>query len=320
MFQPYDMPLEALKVYSPSLTRASDFQEFWDIGREEMHQHSRKSTQTLVDYPARQVALYRIQYEGFRGAIIGGWYARPKTDHRIPGLVVYHGYNWNYEGGIHETVNWALHGYATFHVSVRGQQGSGQSMPSPHGHVAGWMTQGILDPETYYYRAAYLDAMKAVEWLSEQSGVDPNRIGVTGGSQGGGLSLATASLSDIPRVAVANYPYLCHFRRAVDIAPAGPYGEITEFLRQNGDPEIETQVFHTLSYMDVMNLVPWMTSPVLVSVGLVDQLTPPSTIYATYHHIGSTQKDIRPYRYFGHEVIPQFETERLAFLARILAP
>lgn len=314
MIQPYDMSLEQLHQYTPPLTRSADFSQFWDKSRTLMNSEPWEDHLDEADYPADGVVLSWGEYRGFQGARIRGWYARPDRPGRFPGLVVYHGYNWNFEGGVHDIVNWALHGYAAFGVGVRGQQASGESAPSPHGHVAGWMTQGIMSPETYYYRGVYLDAVRAVEWLSAQDAVDKSRIGVTGGSQGGGLSLAMAALSSQVKAAVADTPFLCHFTRAVDIAPAGPYGEITEFLRRNGEPAIEQQVFETLAYFDVMNLAPWIQCPVLVSVGLVDQLTPPSTIFAAYHHIEAEEKGLRVYRYFGHESIPRFQTEKLAFL------
>lgn len=54
---------------------------------------------------------------------------------------------------------------------------------SPHGHVPGWMTKGILDKDTYYYRGVYLDAVRALEVISGFEEVDETRIAVIGGSQ-----------------------------------------------------------------------------------------------------------------------------------------
>ncbi|NMP23871.1 acetylxylan esterase [Sulfobacillus harzensis] len=318
MLQPYDMPLEQLQNYTPPLSAPPDLDAFWEATLQESGRTPLDANLELVDYPAEGVHVFRITLRGYGEAPLSGWYVRPTQDGPHPGLVLYHGYNWNYEGHIHDVVNWGLHGYAVLAMAVRGQQGSGESMPSPHGHVAGWMTAGILDPEHYYYRGVYADAVRALSWLHGRPEVDAARIGVTGGSQGGGMTLAAAALSNIPVVAVAEYPFLCHFTRAVDIAPAGPYGEITEYLRQNGDPDIERQVFQTLSYFDVMNLASRVVVPTLVSVGLIDQLTPPSTIFAAFHHLGSETKALRVYRYFGHEFIPRFHMEKLQWLKQYL--
>jgi cephalosporin-C deacetylase len=317
VLQQYDLPLEELKLYKPSLTRAEDFDEFWAATKAAVQGQELNVSLREVAYPSHGVRVYELSYFGYGKNLVKGWYAVPTSEGKHPGLVVYHGYNWSYEGQIHEIVNLALHGYATFGMQTRGQQGSEDNLVSPHGHYAGWMTKGILDKETYYYRGVYMDAVLAVEALAQRPEVDASRIGVTGASQGGGLTLAVAALSNIPRVAVAGYPYLCHFRRAVDVAQAMPYLEINQFFRRNMDPQVEELAMKTLSYFDAMNLGPWITCPVLVSIGLIDDITPPSTVFAAYNHM-QCPKDIRHYRYYGHEYIPAFETERLSMFKRHL--
>lgn len=313
--QPYDMPISQLQNYRPDLTAQDDvLRQFWDDGLRHVTDLPWNDCLERVDYPALGVRLFAVTLDGVDGAPLHGWYAYSEHGGARPGLVTFHGYNGRYENGIHDVVNWALHGYAALALATRGQQGSGERIQGIHGHPAGWMTQNILDPEAYYFRWVYLDAVRILEWFQTLAEVDSSRIGITGGSQGGGITLAAAALSSVPSVAVADYPFLCHFGRAVDIAPAGPYGEISEFLRQNGDPETETQVWHTLSLHDAMNLAPWIRIPVLVSSGLIDQLTPPSTIFAAYNHMASDDRAIRVYRYFGHEAIPRFHTEKLAWL------
>lgn len=316
MAQPYDMPLEQLQKYRPALTREPDFDEFWDATLRELGDVPIDATYEEVPYPAKGVRLYQVTYSGFGGANIVGWYAEPlhsAHDGLLPGLVLFHGYNWSFQGGVHDVVNWALHGYATFAMLCRGQQSSEDNSVSPHGHMSGWMTKGILNKETYYYRAVYMDAVRALEILSARTNVDEKRIGVVGGSQGGGLSIAVASLSKIPTAVVAEYPYLAHFRRAIDVVPSGPYLEINEFFRRNGESHIEEAAMRTLSYHDVMNLAPRINAPTLIASGLVDEITPPSTIFAVYNHI-QAEKRICVYRYFGHEYIPLFHIERLQFL------
>ncbi|KPV40921.1 acetylxylan esterase [Alicyclobacillus ferrooxydans] len=315
--QQYDLPIEELKRYKPNLTRAEDFRDFWTSTQAAALGHESNVLLREVAYPSNGVNVYELSYLGFGNNVVKGWYAVPKSDAPHPGLAVFHGYNWSYEGQIHEIVNLALHGYATFGMQTRGQQGSEDNLISPHGHHAGWMTKGILDKESYYYLGIYMDAVLAMEVLAQRPEVDSSRIGVTGASQGGGITLAVAALSKIPRVAVAGYPYLCHFRRAVDVAQSMPYLEINQFFRRNMDPMVEETAMKTLSYFDVMNLAPWITCPVLVSIGLIDDITPPSTVFAAFNHL-KCPKEICYYRYFGHEYIPAFETERLSTLKRYL--
>ena len=320
MAQQYDMPLEALKEYKPKLTKESDFDEFWSNSLHQLGEVPVKYELTPYDYPVKGVKVYRVSYPGFENANIEGWLAIPDGEGLRPGIVLYHGYNWAYEGMTYDVVNWALNGYVAMNMLVRGQQGNSvDNIVSSSGFNAGWMSKGILNPYEYYYRAVYLDAVRAVEVLASMPEVDETRIGVTGGSQGGGLSLAAVALSDIPKVAVVDYPYLSHFERAIDITPQGPYLEIIQYLRRNSKPEIETQVKKTLSYFDNMNLASRIKCRTWVSVGLVDEITPPSTIFATYNHL-TCPKEIAVFRYFGHESIPGAIETKLRLLMNELNP
>lgn len=319
MVQQYDLPLEELREYKPRPTKQPDFDGFWLKTLEELAAVPVEYRLTpYPSYPARGIKVYEISFSGYNNAHICGYLALPDSPGPHPGLVTYHGYNWGAEGNVHDAANWALHGYATLHMLVRGQQGgSTDNVTASHGHTAGWMSKGILSPEEYYYRAVYMDAVRAVEVLASMEEVDGSRIGVTGGSQGGGLTLAAAALSRIPRVAVADYPYLSDFNRAIDITPQGPYNELNEFFRRYSSPEIESKARTTLTYFDMINLAPRIQCHTLITVGLVDEITPPSTIFAAYNHL-ECPKEILVFRYFGHEHIPAAVEPKLRTLMTYL--
>ena len=318
MSQPYDLSLEDLKLYKPALTRQPDFEEFWDTTKQELAKVPVKYDLQPYDYPSKGVKVFRISYQGYMNAHIDGWLAIPDAPGEYPGVVLYHGYNWAADGNIHETVDLALHGYVVLQMLVRGQQGNSvDNIVTSHGNVSGWMTKGILSKEEYYYRAVYMDSVRALEILASMNNVNSGKIGVIGGSQGGALTLAAAALSDIPVVAVATHPYLSNFERAIDITPRMPYLELNDFFYRYSDPLVEEKAKRTLTYFDIMNLAPMIKCPVLVASGLVDEITPPSTIFAAYNHM-TCPKDIAVYRYHGHEYIPGFVEKRLRMLMKHL--
>lgn len=318
MIQPYDLPLEQLQNYKPELTRQPDFDAFWTETLKELAAVPLKYELVPYDYPVKGVKVYNVTYTSFNNATINGWLAVPDTPGKHPGMVLFHGYNWAFEGNIHDTVNMALRGYVTFQMLVRGQQGTSMdNVIYSGGSVTGWMTRGILSPYEYYYRAVYADTVRALEMLASFDGVDAGRIGVMGGSQGGALTLVAAALSDIPKVAVSDYPYLSNFNRAIDITPDGPYGELNEYFRRNSNPEIERKAKLTLSYFDVMNLAPRIKCHTLITMGLVDEITPPSTVFAAYNHL-SCSKEIAVFRYFGHENMPGAVENKLRTLMKYL--
>lgn len=307
----YDLPREELQTYAPPQNREPDFADFWAATLEEAASQGLDSELVGVDYPARGATVYRVHYTGWGGARICGWYLVPQQPGPFPAVVQYHGYS----GARAEPYNllmWALQGYAVLAVDVRGQSGE-TSDPThyPGGHVTGWMTMGILDPAEYFYRGVYVDCMLALEFLAERPEVDVSHIGVMGGSQGGALTLAVAALSDRPALAMPDEPYLCHFRRAVEIAERNPYLEITAYLKNH--PHHEEQVWRTLSYFDNLNLCDRISCPLLMSVGLQDRTCPPSTIFAVYHHLKVGARALRVYPYHDHEHIQAHVVDKIAW-------
>lgn len=167
------------------------------------------------------------------------------------------------------------------------------------------MTLGIRDPNTYYFRYVYADALRALELLARREEVDESRLAITGVSQGGGITLAVAALSERPVLALADVPFLCDYRRAIEITPTHPYQEIPLFLKTY--PHLYETAIRTLSYFDNVNLAPWIKARTIISNCLCDDICPPSTIFAAYHHIAA-EKRIDVYPYHKHEV-PYEHTE-----------
>ncbi|MEN6478005.1 MAG: acetylxylan esterase [Anaerolineales bacterium] len=297
----YDLPLDELRVYDPPLTREPDFASFWDATRAEGRETPLNATVTPVSYPVLRVRPYEVFYDGWRGARICAWYVVPEGDGPFPAIVQYHGYS-GAKHDLYECLSWAGQGYAVMTVDTRGQSGN-SSDPGQYtgGHVKGWMTLGVLDPEEYYYRGVFIDCVRALDWLCTRPEIDTQHIGITGMSQGGALTLAVAALDHRPVLAMPEMPYLCHYKRAVDIAERDPYLEIAEYLRRY--PERYDQVWRTLSYFDNMNLAEWIQCPTLCSVGLQDDICPPSTVFAAYNKITAT-KDMAIYRYHNHAQVP----------------
>jgi len=212
---------------------------------------------------------------------------------------MYHGYSGR-GTRLLEMMPYAAQGFCVLSMDTRGQNGQSQdTVIADEGHQMGWMTKGIRDPKQYYYRYVYADAVRALELLARREEVDDKRLAITGGSQGGGISLAVAALSERPALALPDIPFLCDFRRAMNIAPAGPYPEITNFLKQF--PSLFDTAIRTLSYCDCMNLSPWITCRTVVSNSLWDDICPPSTIFAAYNHM-TCEKQIELYPYHKHEL------------------
>ena len=296
-----DWGLDELVDYTPTLTAATDFHQFWHNNLEQSSQVPLKPSFKRIDDLLPGACVYDASFDGVDGVRVRGWFITPEgSPASLPTVVKFIGYS----GGrslVHVHAHHVLNGFNVFVMDSRGQGGdTGLHLHTTHGVRRGFITHGILDPEEYYFRAFYMDTVRAVEVACGRPEVDANRIAAIGGSQGGALTIACASLSDRVAAMAPDVPWLSHFERAIDIA-VGPYEEITDFMKAY--PEKIDQAFATLSYFDTMNLVSMTrVQKAYYSVGLWDQVCPPSTVFASYNHLpAAVDKSIEVYRYNGHE-------------------
>jgi cephalosporin-C deacetylase len=299
----FDLPLDQLVGYAPDLPEPGDFDEFWKTTLAEEEHRDLAATFTPADAGLRLVESYDVTFAGFGGELVKGWLHLPV--HRsgpLPCVIQFAGYGGG-RGLAHESVLWAVAGYAHFTMDTRGQGSSGSLGDTPDAHgstpaVPGFMTKGVLDPADYYYRRVFTDAVRAVAAARSHPAVDAERVVVSGGSQGGGIALAAAAL--VPDLAglMCDVPFLCHFRRATEVIETDPYGEISRYLARHRE-HLDT-VFSTLSYFDGAIMARRGRAAALFSVALMDTTCPPSTVYAVYNAYPG-RKEIRVYPYNKHE-------------------
>jgi cephalosporin-C deacetylase len=320
----YDLPLDQLRAYSPDLTVPADFDQFWAGTLADARTHDLAAAFMPVDTGLTLVDTFDVSFRGFGGSPVTAWLHLPVgRSGPMPAIVKYLGYGGG-RGLPHEDVLFAVAGYAYLIMDTRGQGSTWSIGETADADTAGEpahpgsMTRGILDPATYYFRRVFTDAVRAVEAVRSHAGVDPRRVGVTGGSQGGGIALAAAALIPDLAAVAADVPFLCDFPRATTLVDANPYGEIVRYLKAHRD-HVE-QAFQTLAYFDGANLATRATAPALFSVALMDQICPPSTVYAAYNAYAGP-KDIRVYAFNDHEGGGQFQVaEQLRWLRDLSDP
>ncbi len=301
----FDLPLEELQTYCPPRTEPVDFDAFWQSTLAEARGYPLDARFTPYDAGMRNLEIFDVTFNGYGGQPIKGWLLLPRErSGRLPCVVEYIGYG----GGRGFPLNWLGFSNAGFAHLVMDTRGQGSTWrpgdtpdPEPEGsnpHFPGFMTQGILSPRTYYYRRVFTDAVRAIEAARGHPAVDPQRIAVTGGSPGGGITLAAAGLEPAVKAALPDVPFLCLYRRATQLINTHPYAEISNYCKTHRD-KVE-QVFQTLSYFDGVNFAVRAHATALFSVGLMDEICPPSTVYATYNYYAGP-KQIKIYEYNNHE-------------------
>ena len=319
----FDLPHAELVEYRSTVQPPADLDTFWESTLAQARGAAAPTRVEPVTTGLRLVDTYDVTFSGFGGHPVRAWYHRPaEVSEDLPVVVHYQGYGGG-RGLSHQVRLWPLAGYGCLEVDTRGQ-GSGWAdfpgdTPDPSGSEAahpGYLTRGIGDPETYYYRRVFTDAVLAVDVAETLPGADAQHLAVVGGSQGGGIAIAVASMRDDVTAVLTDVPFMSDFPRACSLATVNPYLELTRYLSVHRD-HVE-RVFGTLAYFDVSVLGLLATAPALFSVALMDQTCPPSTVFAAYNAYAGP-KQIREYPFNDHEGGQGFhEVEQLAWLAEHL--
>jgi cephalosporin-C deacetylase len=289
------MPRRDPSAFTSTAKRPVNFDSFWFDTLAELASVPPNAAFTKDEFRSDDaVEVFDVRYDSYGGMRIAGWYARPAgRDAQMPGLLTVPGYV--SEPKIPK--DWARRGYATFSAAPRGKLRSNSEFDPGY---PGLLTHNITDRDNYAYRGFYMDALRAFDILAALPEVDQQRVGVTGSSQGGALTLLISALRvNSVAAAAAGAPYLCSYMDAALLTHSYPYQEINEYLKIN--PEQEAEVREVLNYYDIHHFASAIRAPIVVNIGLQDDVCPPETGFAVFGQIGSSDKKLYPYDKCGHD-------------------
>jgi len=252
--------------YRPATTRPPDFKQFWAAALKE-------SATTPLDVemtaaPEKDTAAaeaFRISYATLGGRRIYGWYSRPKKlSGKCPAQIRFP------SSGVYPLSGPEMaRDKCTLWIGIHGFDVDLSNMPSGPDPGKSYWTAGIASPQTSMWRIIYTSLVRAVDFMLAQPQVDPDRIAVVGGSQGGGLSMVAAGLD--PRVDFCRpgHSGLPRLDWTVKHAPGyWPFGMTAKPAGQS-----EEQFLKTLAYFDAANFTQDIRCPVVAEVGMMDTVT-----------------------------------------------
>jgi cephalosporin-C deacetylase len=304
-----DLSPAELQTYAGRNPRPGDFDAYWERGLAEMRATDPCVRVEAHDLPTNFAECLHLTFTGVGGAQIYAKLLRPrKLDQPAPALLMFHGYSGN-SGDWNDKLAHVANGTIVLAMDCRGQGGRSEDAGAVRGNTqSGHIIRGLDDePDRLLFRQVFLDTAMLARIALEMPEVDPARVWTSGASQGGGLSLACAALEPRVSKAVAWYPFLCDYQRVWEMdQAANAYAELRSYFRLF-DPrhEREAEVFEKLGYIDVQHLAPRVRAHVLMAVGLMDAVTPPSTQYAAYNKLQCPKNAVH-YPDFGHEGLPGF--------------
>ena len=295
------------EIVSP-LDRAEDFDNYWIRARRELDAVDPQFKLIRQDKLCTETRdIFLVEMRSLGNVLIRGWYMKPVKEGVYPAILHVQGYSSTkvpqnlYQGD--DMVSFAL--------NIRGH---GNSQDDVNPGFPGYLQDHVDDKELYIYRGAYMDCVRAVDFLFSRSEVDTSRVAVEGGSQGGALSFATAAL-DNERIdlCVPHVPFLSDFRDYFKVA-GWPGGEFRQYFEDH--PEIsEDEIYKNLSYIDIKNLAPWIKAPVLMSIGLIDETCPPHINFAAYNQL-NVPKEYIVYPFAGHGLPGEYYNTMMDYIKR----
>lgn len=306
-----DQKIKELYDYRPALTKCDDFDQFWAETIEQSKQMPLNPIPRRIKYPSRYVEVYDITYCGFDGTPIHGWYLIPNftRSKKNPCLINYHGFGGS-RGTPSSLMHWVLAGLSVISVDCRMQGGnSGNLSNYSSGMVQNFSCLGILDPREYYYRAVYMDCIRAIDFAQTCENIALDKIVIHGVSQGGGVGMAVCALDHRPKIALVNVPSNSNLERRVE-NENGSFSSVSEYLSKY--PDRIARAYKTLSYFDTMNMADRIECKVFASVALKDTTCPAECYFASYNRIRS-EKQIEIYPFNRHDGARDIQIEKELF-------
>jgi cephalosporin-C deacetylase len=317
----FDMPFEKLKEYQGINPKPADFDAYWEKALTEMRAlDSQIEIIPDSEFQTPFAVCSHLWFTGVGGARIHAKLLQPKNAGKThPAVLHFHGYSGGSSAWT-DYLGYAAAGFTVAALDCRGQGGLSEDVGGVKGNThRGQIVRGLGDsPEKLLFRQIFLDTAQLANIVMEMPDVDENRVGAFGGSQGGGLTLACAALEPRIQRAAPVFPFLSDYRRVWNMDQAKEaYAELKEFFRHY-DPQHqrEEEIFTRLGYIDVQHLAPRIRADVMMGVGLMDTICPPSTQFAAYNKI-TAKKSLEIYPDFGHENLPGFGDKAFQFMLKL---
>ncbi len=310
------------EAIQPTQVDPPDFDQFWAEGKAQLAKLPIDARLTpLPDYGNATVACSQVNMQNIGMSMqpsrLYGILCEPKAPGKYPALLAVPGAGVRSYRGLAQM---ASHGIITLQIGIHGipvtmEKEVYDSLGA--GALAHYPTSGLDSRDRYYYRRVYLGCVRANDFLTSLPNWDGERLAVTGGSQGGALSIVTAGLDPRVKGLAAYYPAL---------------SDVTGYLhnRAGGWPHMfrdaEGRFMHrtpakieTSRYYDVVNFARRVKVTGLYAWGFNDETCPPTSMYSAYNVIPGPKKLMLALE-TGHNTVPEeveaVDTWLVEFLGR----
>ena len=283
----------------PTVKDPSDFDTFWTNAIAEARKLNLDPRITIMPERCTSEAnVYHISFQNeVSGSRIYGILAMPKKAGKYPAILRVPGAGIRPYNGDAST---AARGVITLEIGIHGLPVNLDPQVYENlmsGAISGYWKTKMNDRDAFFYKRVYLGCVRAVDFifaLPEFNGTD---IAVTGGSQGGALSIITAGLDKRIKFLASLYPALCDFAGYLNERAGGWPHYFKETKPKPGEVE-------TLEYYDVVNFAKRVSVPGYYTWGYNDLTCPPTSMYAAYNVI-KAPAELHLFLETGHWTFPE---------------
>jgi len=291
----------------PAVNLPADFSKFWESAKAELAKVPINPRMTLM--PERctdKVNVYNVNLQNIGNSKIYGILSIPIKEGKYPAVLEVPG------AGVRAyspDVNLAERGVITFVIGIHGipvTMDPGVYFDLGGGALREYWTFNMDNRDRYYYKRVYLGCVRSNDFLTSLPQFDGVNLAVTGGSQGGALTIITTSLDDRVKFLAAAYPALSDVTGYL----SGRAGGWPHFFDKNNNQFHNTkEKKETIQYYDVVNFARRVRVPGYYTWGFNDITCPPTSMYSAYNVI-TAPKELYLYQETGHWTFPE-QTEAL---------
>lgn len=286
----------------PTVLLPADFTAFWNAAKEELAKIPIDARMRLL--PERCTGLVNVYEVSLQNINNSRWYGIlcvPKKEGKYPAIMLPPGAGVRSYYG---EVALAERGVITLTVGIHGIPVTMDEYVYRNlaeGALRNYNSFNIDDKNNYYFKRVYLGCVRANDFLTGLPQYDGTNLGVTGGSQGGALSIVTAGLDNRVKFLAPYYPALSDLTGYLNNRAGGWPGF---FISRFGPHTGVKEKVETLGYYDVVNFAKQIKVPGMYAWGYNDEVCPPTSMYSAYNSITAPKQLILNLE-TGHFVYPE---------------
>lgn len=268
---------------NPTVTMPGDFESFWKNAKIELAQIPIDAKMTLLpERCTEKVNVYHVNIQNYGKSRLYGILCMPKATGKYPAILRVPGAGVRAYNG---DINTAEKGFITLEIGIHGipvTMDPAVYASLGQGGLSNYWNYNLDNRDRFYYKRVYMGCVRANDFIDSLPQYDGTHLGVTGGSQGGALSIVTAALDSRVKYLAAFYPALSDVTGYLQ-GRAGGWPHY--FDKNNLDFNNTKEKITTLAYYDVVNFAKQIKVPGNYSWGFNDEVCPPTSMYAAYNQI-----------------------------------